>query len=130
MSSDRDEPDIPSVGARGSAAARIWIFFLAGPVIWFGHFMLVYLLGEVLCKPLRNDIAVANLPLVSFLTVVATIVAAAATVVFAVGSYRRWRAADTDGNNSTMSVGGVLLGLLFFVAVLFTGAPALFLQPC
>ena len=136
--SGRDEDHVPL--PEEVRARTVWVPFLAGPVIWFGHFMLVYLLAEVLCKPLRVDVHVAGLPLVSFLTVVATVVAVVAAVAFTAKAYRRWQAviggessaADqvADGPTGALAFTGFLLGILFAVAVVFTGAPALWLQPC
>ena len=134
---DKDHVPLPEeVRAR-----TVWVPFLAGPVIWFAHFMLVYLLAEVLCKPLRVDVQVAGLPLVSFLTVVATVVAVGAAAAFTARAYRRWQAVtgressaadqhDVHGPTGALAFTGFLLGVLFAVAVVFTGAPAFWLQPC
>lgn len=138
---DEDYVAMPQPEDEGQGAA-IWVLFLAGPTIWFAYFLLVYGLGEVLCKPLRTDIQVVGLPLVSFLTLAATVLAALGTLAFTAQSYRRWRAsrhaattspAEDDiihGHEDVLAMAGVLLGGLFFVAVLFTGAPALVVQPC
>lgn len=138
---DEDYVPMPQPADEGQGAG-IWVLFLAGPTIWLAHFLLVYGLGEVLCKPLRTDVEVAGLPLVSFLTVAATVLAAVAALGFTVQSYRRWdasrrvnapSAAEDDlvhGREDVLALAGFLLGTLFFVAVLFTGAPALVVQPC
>lgn len=138
--SGHDEDYVP-LPAEDAGTRTLWVLFLAGPTIWLSHFLLVYALAEVLCKPLRTDARIAGLPLVSFLTVVATLAAAAAVVAFSARSFRRWQdTRDTNessaveehgsGHGSALAFGGFLLGALFFVAVLFTGAPALWLQPC
>ena len=137
----RDEDHVP-LPADDPAARTVWVLFLAGPALWFGHFLLVYVLAEILCKPLRTDLRIAGLPLVSFLTIVATVLAAAAVAAFSLQSFRRWQASRDDASSSAargatvdphagaLAFTGFLLGVLFFVAVLFTGAPALWLQPC
>lgn len=135
--SPRDEDQVPLPVDKGHGMG-VWMLFLAGPVIWFTHFMLVYLLAEVLCKPLDDVEGFTSLPLVSVLTVVATIIFALAAAAGSVLAYRRWRVlrdlprdderASTQGE--ALVFAGFLLGVLFTVAVMFTGAPALVLQPC
>lgn len=139
--SGRDEDYVP-LPTEAAGAKTVFVLFLAGPTIWFTHFMLVYLLAEVLCKPLRVDVRVAGLALVSFLTLVATVLAAVAAAAFSVWSLRRWQAVTRGASSSeaeqpeiqshqaALAFTGFLLGALFSVAILFTGAPALWLQPC
>lgn len=129
------------------AAANVWVLFLAGPVIWSLHFVSVYVVAEAVCATGGFDARVVGLRVLSFITVAATLIAVAAIAFFAAHAWRRWRdghvasgtgaprdepgPADEVGHNETvLALGGVLLGAVFFVAVLFVGVPALFLQSC
>lgn len=136
--SKRDEDHVPLPADQGHGAG-VWMLFLAGPTIWFTHFMLVYVLTEVLCKPFDGAPGASEVPLVSVLTIVATIVFALAAATGAVLAHRRWRrwrlaARGNDERASTQGeslvFAGFLLGMLFSIAVVFTGAPAVVLQPC
>ena len=114
---------------------RAWALFLAAPVLWALHFLLVYLVGEAACSP-----AVSEPPesAVSIFTVVVTAVAAVATAVVARRGYGRWqtalaaeRAGDPDrAPHAVLAFGGFVLGLLFTVGVLFVGLPAAVLPAC
>lgn len=93
-----------------------WLF-LAGPVIWYLYFWVVYLAAEAGCT--ANSGAV-----VTWTTIGLT----GATMV-AIGYYTlRARRPDDDG--SPLLKAGVLLGVFFVIATLFVGVPALVLQPC
>lgn len=133
-----DLPEAPS-------SRTTWVLFLAGPTIWFAHFMLVYLVAEAVCVGGRPDRELWGMPLVSTVTLIATVIAVAAIAAFAVAAYRRWRQdealvdhqADEEewrisaaGRDRGLAFAGFALGVLFVVAVLYTGAPALWLTPC
>lgn len=110
---------------RGVSGA--WLALLAGPVIWFLHFMLVYLVVEAACASGASSFRVLGLPWVSFATLAATILAAGAIAFLTMRAYRL--RGDEDAF-AVLTLAGVLLGLLFTFAVLFVGLPALFLRPC
>lgn len=136
-----DEDHVPTPADEGHGKS-VWFLFLAGPTIWFTYFILVYALAEVLCKPLAGDAGAAGLPLISIITVVATVVAALLAAAAAVVAYRRWQATRTapdasaeDQERASMGgnalvLSGFLLSVLFTIAVVLTGAPALVLRPC
>jgi hypothetical protein len=115
-----------------------WLLLLAGPVLWALHFMAVYLVAEAACSAGDSTAEVLGLPWLSFVTVVATVVAAAATLILSVVAWRYWRARTDDPTgwiagderNAGLALGGFLLGLMFTVAILFVGLPAAFLDPC
>ena len=124
---------------------RIWVLFLAGPVIWYLHFWAVYLLAEAVCASGGFESRLLGLRPLSFVTVVATVVAAGAITWFGWRAYRLWRdnagqatgdhpiegeAADRRDSERALALGGFLLAVTFFVSVLFVGLPALFLQSC
>ncbi len=118
-----------------------WVVLLGGPVIWFSHFMLVYLIAEAGCTGGGPGLRAFNPPVPSAATLAATAVAAAGCLAFALWAHRRWmaarrgEAADNPGELSgpyeerdrggTMALASLLLSLFSFVAVLFVGSPAL-----
>lgn len=117
--------------------------FLAGPSIWLAHFFLVYLVAEALCVA-GVDAEVLSLPLLSAVTLLATALAVGAAAVTSVLAYRRWRRSLTPsqgthghlssetkrGHDKDLAFAGLLLGILFIVAILFVGLPAAVLNPC
>lgn len=116
--------------ANGAAARMRWVLLLAGPVIWFTHFIAVYLATEVGCAVGGFGFRLLGLEGVAFVTVAATVIAAVAIAGFTVLALARWRAGRRgDLHNATLFT-GVLLGLFSLVAVLFVGIPAVVLQPC
>ena len=115
-----------------------WVLFLAGPVLWFTHFMAVYLLAEAVCAAGGSDTRWLGLRPVSIATLVATALAVLATGLLAGRAFGQWRqrrdpSSDWlagDDLNPGLLLGGALLGVLFVVAILFVGLPAAFLVPC
>jgi hypothetical protein len=127
--------------------ARVTIVvFLAGPVIWSVHFLLVYLVAEAGCTGDGPGLELFDPPVPTVVTLAATAVAAVASLASAAWGYRRWRpathepAADEAGDLSgaladrnrggTLAFAGFLLSSLSFVTVLFVGLPALVLPAC
>ncbi len=130
-------------------ARRTWVVLLGGPVVWFGHFMVVYLVAEAGCTGDGPGLDLFDPPVPVVTTAAATVVAAFACLAVAVWAWRRWRAAAPDdphaasdvaapdpGEPTTHDAGGalsriaLLLAVLSLVAVLFVGVPALWLGPC
>ncbi|MBW3645844.1 MAG: hypothetical protein KY441_10110 [Actinobacteria bacterium] len=115
---------------------------IAGPSIWMTHFFAVYLLAEAWCA-VGVDAKVLSLPLLSAVTLLATALAVVAAAVTTLLAYRRWRrtastshagddqSSETEGgHDAQIALAGFLLGILFIVAVLFVGMPAVVLDPC
>ena len=125
-------------------ARVIWLVFLAGPMLWFAHFMFVYLVVEAGCTGDGHGLNVFDPPVSDVVTLVATAVAGIACLACAQWAHRGWRAGtpvhepgesgaaatDLDEHVRAMSFAGFLLALLSFVAVLLAGLPALFLSGC
>lgn len=161
--SGRDAPDDRSSPREGAATAaegtpvpvdmsldrraRTAIaIFLAGPIIWSVHFLLVYTVTEAGCTGGGPGLRLFNPPVPTIVTLAATVVAALGCLGCAWWGYRRWRAgrggatADETAERSAesesresggfLTFGGFLLSLLFFVSVLMVGLPAVFLSPC
>ena len=121
-----------------------WVAFLAGPVLWFMHFVVVYLVAEAGCTGDGPGLELLDPPVPETVTLLATAVAVPACLAVAFWSHRRWRAATGDarpaglpdlaaGDGSgrgTLAFAGMLLSVLSAIAVLAVGLPALFLPSC
>lgn len=115
--------------------------FVAGPVIWSVHFMVVYLLVEAGCSGSGQGLRLLDPPVPTVATLAATALAALALLVCARWSYRHWQASrheparrdgglGGDGPNGSLAFASFLLSLLGLVAVLFVGLPAVVLPAC
>jgi hypothetical protein len=119
-------------------ARFVSVLFVAGPSIWFAHFMVVYLVVEAGCASGGFDPVLAGMNVLSFFTVACTAVAVAATLAMAERSRRLWRReaidrsdwVDGDELEAGLALAGALLGVTFTIAILFVGLPAAFLEPC
>lgn len=119
----------------GDSHTRAGLLLLAGPVLWFGHFLAVYVLVESGCAAGGTDVELLGLDVMALVTIVATVVAAAVCLGAGLVASRRWRGSG-DGvlaggeKESGMALAAMLLGSFFVLAILFTGFPALYLDPC
>ena len=105
-----------------------WLF-LAGPVIWFGHFWVVYLAAEWGCE-VAGDFLLLGRSGVAVITVALT---AAGLGVIVWYTMRAWGASGGGGDDdqpAEFSRAGLILGVIFAVGVVFVGGPALVLTPC
>ncbi len=139
-----------ATGAKGTAAPvevcaapafRInLMLFLAGPIIWTTHFLLVYLVAESGCTGDGPGLSLFDPPVPTVVTLVATAAAVVACLITARLSFRRWRASQDEQADDRASLDptgeaaltfvGCLLSLLGAVIVLFVGLPALVLSGC
>jgi hypothetical protein len=132
-------PTAVDVSVRRGTVSTIAVF-LAGPVIWSVHFMVVYLAVEAGCSGDGPGLSVFDPPVPTVLTLVATVAAALACLGTAAWGYRRWRAQvgdDTGGRDAepadrggSLAFAGFLLSLLGVVAIVLVGLPALVLPAC
>jgi hypothetical protein len=120
--------------------------FVAGPVIWSVHFMVVYLVVEAGCSGDGPGLELFDPPVPKVVTLAATAAAAVAALACARWSWRRSRAggsepaadeaADLAGGlpdrdrGGTLAFAGFLLSLLSVVTILLVGLPALVLPSC
>lgn len=114
--------------------------FVAGPLIWTSHFLIVYLVAEAGCSGDGGGLNLFDPPVPTTVTLAATAVGAIASLVTARWSYRRWRGTrkETSENGTdlhltdgaALAFGGYLLSLLAFIVVLFVGLPALVVPAC
>ncbi|HEU5084965.1 MAG TPA: hypothetical protein VFU14_16610 [Acidimicrobiales bacterium] len=117
-----EPPDNPST-------IRLWVLLLAGPVLWIGHFMVVYLFAEAACAARESDdIPFFGTGAIVTIVVASTLVAAGLTALATVAAWRGTRGREADA--TAMGWAGVLLGALSIVAILAVGLPALAIDPC
>ena len=138
-STARKSTPVPVEVATSRQTKATLAVFLAGPLIWSAHFMLVYLVVEAGCTGGGPGLDLFDPPVPTVVIVASTAVAALACLATAGWGYRRWRAerGSTDPSDppppdpgGSLAFAGLLLSLLGFVSVLFVGLPALFLPGC
>lgn len=100
--------------------------FLAGPVIWYAHFWLVYLVAEAGCFA-----AGGSQPPWLVAAILAATLAALAFIAWTTWlAWRRWRSREEARDRSALYFIGFLLGPMFAAATLFVGLPVAYLPPC
>ncbi|HKZ19019.1 MAG TPA: hypothetical protein VJQ57_02805, partial [Acidimicrobiia bacterium] len=100
-----------------------WIaLFLAGPVIWYLFFWVVYLVAEAACVSTLAFTETGGVPTVSLITMALTLVTAIPVVWLMVRAFRK---ADDNAPYQALIKAGGILGISFFVATVFVGLPAL-----
>jgi hypothetical protein len=104
--------------------------------------MVVYLVAEAGCTGGGPGLRVFNHPVPTIVTVAATGVASIACLGFAGWAYVRWRGSkkdspatrsgdpEDDDRGAEPAFAGFLLSLLFFIAILMDGLPAVVLRAC
>jgi hypothetical protein len=108
-------------------SARWIVLFLAAPALWYLFFWVVYLMAEAACASTLAFTETAGIATVSLLTIVLTVLSALPVAWLMV---RALRAARSESPQQPLVFAGALLGITFFVATVFVGAPALFFAPC
>ncbi|MBW3657521.1 MAG: hypothetical protein KY457_02710 [Actinobacteria bacterium] len=134
---------VPVDVERDRRSRRAWVVFLAGPVIWITHFMVVYLIAEAGCTGDGALLDRFDPPVPVVATWVATVVAVPAAAAAAAWAWRSWRRGHPDPvdltphargstrgplQESPLAFAGFLLSALSVIAILFTAAPALVLS--
>lgn len=132
---------VPVDLARDREVRVVWVVFLAGPVIWFAHFMLVYLVAEAGCTGGGTGLTPFDPPVPAVVTMVATVLAVGACLATTVWGLRWWRrdrdrqgtedvAAHEWSGLATIAFVGALLSALSVVAVLFVGVAGVVFRGC
>jgi hypothetical protein len=106
---------------------RWLLWFLAGPVLWYLFFWVVYLMAEAACVSSLAFTTTAGIPTVSFVTIVLSVATAVPVVWF---MWRAFQARNRKSDEQPLVFAGGILGISFFVATVFVGMPALFFAPC
>jgi hypothetical protein len=110
---------------------------IGGPVIWFAHFMIVYLVAEAACTGDGPGMERFHSPVLEIVIGAATVAAALGCLLLIGQGYRSAAGSrkapgdrgDGDGNLPTM-YSGLLLSGLSLIAILFVALPGLVLPPC
>jgi hypothetical protein len=108
---------------------QAWItafIFAGGPILWFAHFMFVYVVAEAGCTGEGQGLRAFNPPVPLVVTLAATALFAAAVAAIAIWALRRWR----RGVQAGMAFGGLLLSCLSLIAILWVGVPAILFPGC
>jgi len=137
---------VPVDVSRDREARVTWVVFLGGPVIWFAHFMLVYLVAEAGCTGGGPGLRLFDSPVHKVVTFAATAVAAIACLALARWSLRRLQESggrpgsfDTEDDANAdqrfddrglLDLASFMLSMVFLVAVLFVGLTPAFLPAC
>lgn len=124
----------------------IWPLFIGGPVIWFVHFMVVYLVAEAGCTGSGPGLEQLAPPVPRVVSVVATVVAVLACLALALVAHRRRRSQQAEAahaapgdddpsgpagaDRSDIFLAGIILSLLSAGSVLAVGVPAPLLPAC
>lgn len=98
-----------------------WLLFLAAPIIWYGHFWIVYLVAEAACR-----VGTGSRTWLSVLVVVVTVAAVALILWVSIGSVGR----DGEDHRAELAWVGAMLGFIFAIATLAVGLPAVTFSPC
>lgn len=137
-----DDRDLPALGeagrttgTRGTPAPvrltpgslRVFGLFLAGPLIWTGHFLLVYLVAEAGCTGNGPGLRALDPPVPALTTYIGTAVAAIACLIAAGAAW--WTARGAE-HQRMLLLAGAVLSLLGAVTVIMVGMPAWFLTDC
>lgn len=126
------------VDASADRRARgVWVMLIGGPVIWFAHFMVVYLVAEAACSGDDPGMELLASPVLEIVVTAATVAAVLGCILLirrgrsGGGGFRKVRGGRGDGDENFSAIhSGVLLAGLSLIAILFVAFPALVLPPC
>jgi hypothetical protein len=120
------------------APSRFWALYsvLAGPLVWFVHFVFVWAVAEMGCIANYTNMPILTPSAIRTIVVVATVVALAA-VALGLFTGWRWRGAVREGGVSMAESRakfliqvGLSLSALFFVSIVVTALPAFVIGVC
>lgn len=111
---------------------------LAGPILWFVHFVAVYSLAEFGCRANFNNLLFITPSTIRIVVIVLTLPTLLAVGYGGVVAYRAWETVNRDEPAETSSqstwrfllILGMLFSAMFLLSILFTVAPAFVLNVC
>ncbi len=122
------------------SSRRIWFAFIGSALVWVGHFMVIWFLGEAGCLGGLGDQTILGVNLIFGLSMLVTLLALIAAVVSGAVAYRIWQQVhDLDTNDEIyaaherqrfMALFGMLAGMIFTVAILVQTAPLFVIPIC
>lgn len=120
---------------RDRRAFSTWALFVGGPVIWFLHFMVVYLGAEAGCTGDGPGLELFDPPITTAVTIVATVVTTLACVPLLIGNLRRWREGgdgedDRRETHRSMAAAGLSLTALSALTIVAVGVSAVVFPGC
>jgi hypothetical protein len=121
---------------RMNSSLTLGYSILAGPVLWFVHFVLVYAVAEFGCRANFNNLLVVTPGTIQILILVISAIILVLVGAAALFAYRAWQAARHNGISTESShydflaMMGVLLSALFLFIIVFTTLPTFFLSVC
>jgi hypothetical protein len=107
------------------------LLLCGGLLLWAADFIVIYCTAAVVCAKGYEHVQLFGLPLVTLLTLVATLLAGVATGVLIRRALAQLRMPE-DGNGSESFIPYVALcvGGLGLLAILFNAVPALLIEGC
>ena len=119
----------------------LWLGLLTGPLTWAVYFILGYLLVEAVCKTDFLSFSLFGLTALSAIILLLTVLGLFITLYACFFNYRKWQQALEKGSQDFddqlghrparfMALAGLLLGGLFTLIILLTGASVFILRPC
>jgi hypothetical protein len=111
---------------------------LAGPILWFVHFIAVYTLAEFGCRANFTNLLFLVPSSIRLVIIAVTVPFIVAVGLGGVVAYRAWQTLNRDEN--ALAAGdtsfrflvtlGILFSALFVLGILFTVAPAFVVDVC
>lgn len=135
----RPRPDDHRSHRRILGISSLWFGMLAGPFAWTLHELLGYLVVTLGCNTPVFNFTALGLAGTNFVVLVVTLVLALVPLYAALISWRDWRAHDggnvidvdqVDDRRRFMVWGGITLSIVFGLAIVLAGLPALVLGAC
>jgi hypothetical protein len=111
---------------------------LAGPVLWFVHFVALYVVAEFGCRINFSNMVFVTPESIRLWVVVLTVAIFIPIAIGGVLAYRNWRqlpqhsetGSPIDARLHFLAVVGMCLSALFLFSIVFTAMPAFFTAIC
>lgn len=133
-----DRPARPPGKPPERVADRALLFgLLSGPLAWTVYFVVGYMVAEAGCyvPVLRQSASGLGLSRLSLLVIALALPALAVNLYGVARTWQRWRAlgggpAEASEVTRFLSLSGLVLNLIFLLAILLIVIPIFFLDPC
>jgi hypothetical protein len=103
---------------------------LGGLLVWMADFVVVYVFAAVACARGFADARWVGVPVVTLMTLIASLVAGAATVVIVRRGYRLQRDVATDEPSRFIGFVALASGGIALIALVLLVLPALVISAC
>lgn len=103
---------------------------LGGLLVWMANFVFVYVFAAIACARGFADASVLGLPIVTMMTLLASLLAGAVTLSIARRGYRLLSQAERDGYMRFVGFVAVAGGVIALVALVMLVVPALAVSAC